>query len=646
MPTPSVMGRRVARSELRERLIVDRRWISLRAKTIDKGDQYFSDVVLKTFSARTSRSETIVPLGRLEQADSSNQGRIKMEMSMKQLMVFPLEEGFGFNENSLETNIIILSVIITIVVSFGGNVLLENRRESIVMTLQQADQRAKEAEQKLVDAKNRLRLAKRRGEEIRHQGKESEEREWLDSLAQTEKDLLFLEKGTEEVIPQLCLVIFQLWLYWRLWSLVFWSFFRHQSILLKKERRRFQPYAELSPLSFYFYLLNLLFSPLNQVIRQLWLYWRLWLLDFCIYFDLLSVLLLKTFIFLFWSFIQLFRSVIQLFKLVIQFWSNWKYWLLYFPFYFKFPVAPRLKEIIRRLWDYPRIPLLILCLSTIPLTSFYFPSWQFISFLASYRVPFHSCLYFSTAFCIALIFFYITDIPTRHYYSEIFSAFLLFLLIQYLFPYWYTDFLYFWVVSLSALVKSLIIKRVVILLLVLFILQPQLLLDRISLHLRLQIIPLHLIATELLLISILSFQSFRVLFSSNFFGPLNGVLLAAFVYYLPIPNMPYFFLSFPSIIQRTIASFLLLFLISSPQLLTFVGAATATVLVVLLTPQTVQGNYVVRRLHETEYADYAEAKRFIRRLSWSVITLFWIFMVTNWVIHYPEHLKFLTYPAR
>jgi hypothetical protein len=238
------------------------------------------------------------------------------------------------------------------------------------------------------------------------------------------------------------------------------------------------------------------------------------------------------------------------------------------------------------------------------------------------------------------------------------------------------------VVSLSPfpLVKSLIIRRVVILLLVLFILRPQLLLsltsskryepivslragsrigldavaprserrslDQISLHFRLQIIPLHLIATGLLLISILSFQSLPVLFPANVFGPLNGVLLVAFVYYLPIPNMPYFFLSLPSIIQRTIASFLLLFLLSSPQLLTFVGAATATVLVVLLAPQTVKGNYVVRRLHETQYADYAEAKRFIRRLSWSVFTLFWICVVTNWVSHYPEHVKFLKYPAR
>ena len=389
-----------------------------------------------------------MPLGRLEQADLVDQRRRKMKISisMKQLIVFPLGKGFGFNRTILDTNIINVSVGIAIVVSFGGyalRLLFENRRESIVMTLQQTDQRAKKAEPKLVDAKNWLQLAKRREEEIRHQGQESAERERLDSIAQTEKDLLRLEEGREEVSPQVWVVIFRLWLYWRLWSLVFWSFLLYRSILLKKLSQRSRPYLGLSPPSFYFHLLDLLFSPLNEVIHQLWLYLRLWLLDFCIYFDLLSMLLLKTVIFLFWSVIQLFRSVIQLFRSVVQFWSNWRCWLLHFSFYFyfDFPAAPRLKEVIRRLWYYPRIPLLILCLSAIPLTSFYFPSWQFVSFLASYPVvPFHSCLYFSTAFCIAVIFFYITDIPTRYYCSEIFSAFLLFLLIQYIFPNCYNTF--------------------------------------------------------------------------------------------------------------------------------------------------------------------------------------------------------------
>ncbi len=71
----------------------------------------------------------------------------------------PLGEGFGFNGNILETNIINLSVVIAIVVSFGGDALrslLENRRQSILKTLQQADERAKEAQEKLLKAQNQL----------------------------------------------------------------------------------------------------------------------------------------------------------------------------------------------------------------------------------------------------------------------------------------------------------------------------------------------------------------------------------------------------------------------------------------------------------------------------------------------------------
>lgn len=122
---------------------------------------------------------------------------------MKEFVSLPSGEGFGLNGNILETNIINLSVVIAIVVSFGGDALrslLENRRRSILTTLEQADRRAKEAEEKLLEAKNRLALAQQRGDEIRVQGKETAERERLDAVAQTEKDLFRLEEGREEVL--------------------------------------------------------------------------------------------------------------------------------------------------------------------------------------------------------------------------------------------------------------------------------------------------------------------------------------------------------------------------------------------------------------------------------------------------------------
>ena len=702
---------------------------------------------------------------------------------MKQLLLFPLGEGFAFNDNILETNSINLSVLEILLlknlsvleISLLSNVsvlnlsflikvsvlvsLLQNQREVIGMTVQQAHQRAvKKAEQRVVDVKNHSKLVKRRDKIIRHQGKESAEREGLNLIRQMEKELCRIEgrlvssqrsreeearrfpltfgefgetegddngdgeeeswrsllgttnqqsiddgilcsrarigslrqswieglsssrrsrkEGSEEVIPQFWILIFRLWLYWKLWSFIFWSFFLSRSILLKKGSQRFRPYLELSSPLFYLHLLDLAFSPLREVIRQLWVYWRLWLLDFCIYLDLLFLFILKTVIFLvrsviqfFKSVIQFFRSVIQFFRSVIQFWSIWRCWLVHIAVSLDSLLAPGLRKTIHRLGYHRRIPLLIICLSAVPLTSFYVPSWQFLSFLASYPVPvpFSLWLYSSIAFCIALILFYITDIRTRRYYSEIFATFLLLVLIKSIFPHGYRELIYVWVTLPSPLVllpplierykiQSLIIRRVVMFLLPGVILRPQLLskksmfLRRPQLlsypflfHSRLQFIPLHLIATGLLLISILSFQSLRLLFPPNFVGPLNGVLLVAFVYYLPILKMPYFFLSFPSIIQRTIASFLLLFVLSTPQLLIFVGAATATVLTVLLTPQTIKVNYVIRRLLEIEYADYPDATRFIRRLSWAVCTLFCICMVTNTAIHYPTHLRFVTY---
>ena len=130
-----------------------------------------------------------------------------MEGSMKELIFLTSSlsqgEGFGLNGNILETNIINLSVVVAIVVSFGGDALrtlLENRRQSILTTLQEADRRAKEAEQRVLEAKSRLEMAQRRGEEIRHQGQETAERERLDSITQTDKDLRRLEEGRQEVV--------------------------------------------------------------------------------------------------------------------------------------------------------------------------------------------------------------------------------------------------------------------------------------------------------------------------------------------------------------------------------------------------------------------------------------------------------------
>jgi len=75
----------------------------------------------------------------------------RLSNNVDSLSKLPLGTEFGFNGNILETNIINLAVVIGIVVSFGGDALrslLENRRQTILNNLQEAEQRAQEAQQK------------------------------------------------------------------------------------------------------------------------------------------------------------------------------------------------------------------------------------------------------------------------------------------------------------------------------------------------------------------------------------------------------------------------------------------------------------------------------------------------------------------
>lgn len=89
------------------------------------------------------------------------------------MTIFPMGHGFGINTNILETNLINLSVVIGVVVSFvGGNLtaILDDRKKTIVNNLQEATQRALEAEEKLNLARTQLESAKKKAQEIRQEG--------------------------------------------------------------------------------------------------------------------------------------------------------------------------------------------------------------------------------------------------------------------------------------------------------------------------------------------------------------------------------------------------------------------------------------------------------------------------------------------
>lgn len=104
-------------------------------------------------------------------------------------------EGFGFNFDIIETNILNLAVVIGVVVYLGGDVLnslLTDRKEKILSLVKQTNDRFLEAEMRLVEAKQKLATASTKAIEIRNQGKTT-------ALQTTQN----LKRSTEEEIQRL-----------------------------------------------------------------------------------------------------------------------------------------------------------------------------------------------------------------------------------------------------------------------------------------------------------------------------------------------------------------------------------------------------------------------------------------------------------
>lgn len=119
------------------------------------------------------------------------------------LKVLPFGEGFGFNGNLLETNILNLSVVLAVVISLGGDALrslLENRRQAIIQNLNQVDQRAEEAEKKLNQALAQLEIAKEKASAIRAQGGKTSDQEREQILRQAEQEREQLKELQQETL--------------------------------------------------------------------------------------------------------------------------------------------------------------------------------------------------------------------------------------------------------------------------------------------------------------------------------------------------------------------------------------------------------------------------------------------------------------
>lgn len=108
-----------------------------------------------------------------------------------------LGEGFGFNGNILETNILNLAVVIGIVVSLGGDALrelLDNRKNAILSTLSSSEERAKQAAETLAKAQNELVAAQKKAGEIRENAKQVILDVTTQSSEQRDSDIARLEE--------------------------------------------------------------------------------------------------------------------------------------------------------------------------------------------------------------------------------------------------------------------------------------------------------------------------------------------------------------------------------------------------------------------------------------------------------------------
>nr|YP_009642784.1 ATP synthase CF0 B subunit [Reboulia hemisphaerica]QCP68434.1 ATP synthase CF0 B subunit [Reboulia hemisphaerica] len=110
---------------------------------------------------------------------------------------------FGLNTNLLETNLINLGVVIGLLVYFGKGVLsnlLKNRKQTILNTIQDAEERYKEATDKLNQARTRLQQAKLKADDIRINGLSQMEKEKQDLINAADEDSKRLEDSKNATI--------------------------------------------------------------------------------------------------------------------------------------------------------------------------------------------------------------------------------------------------------------------------------------------------------------------------------------------------------------------------------------------------------------------------------------------------------------
>jgi len=114
-----------------------------------------------------------------------------------------MRHGFGFNTNLIETNVLNLRVVVRIVVKVVGDAvknILDERRQIILSTLQEADKKERKLQQQLEEAKKALVTAKATAQEIRSQSNQAVEQENYIIQQRLNEDLKRFQESSSQTI--------------------------------------------------------------------------------------------------------------------------------------------------------------------------------------------------------------------------------------------------------------------------------------------------------------------------------------------------------------------------------------------------------------------------------------------------------------
>nr|YP_001294170.1 ATP synthase CF0 B subunit [Buxus microphylla]A6MM22.1 RecName: Full=ATP synthase subunit b, chloroplastic; AltName: Full=ATP synthase F(0) sector subunit b; AltName: Full=ATPase subunit I [Buxus microphylla]ABQ45235.1 ATP synthase CF0 subunit I [Buxus microphylla]WEB60512.1 ATP synthase CF0 subunit I [Buxus sinica var. parvifolia] len=123
--------------------------------------------------------------------------------SFVSLVNWPSAGSFGFNTDILATNPINLSVVLGVLIFFGKGVLsdlLDNRKQRILSTIRNSEELRVGAIEQLEKARARLRKVEMEADEFRVNGYSEIEREKLNLINSTYKNLERLENYKNETI--------------------------------------------------------------------------------------------------------------------------------------------------------------------------------------------------------------------------------------------------------------------------------------------------------------------------------------------------------------------------------------------------------------------------------------------------------------